>query len=74
MKDLGQDINREEIEGFKKATIEMFDNEWSPKDFAEELYGNPHLTNEFRTILTIYLSDKLELNNKVRELKGSYED
>ena len=43
------------------------------ENFADELYGNIHLSNESRTIMQIYLSHRPKLKKQVEALKGNYD-
>ena len=65
-------ITPKKVKEFKGEIGRMLD-EWSPEEFAAELYGNPYLENESRTIMTIYLSRKPEsFRNEVYVLGDEY--
>jgi len=67
---MGKEISQE-VEEFKQETIKMLD-EWTPKEFADELYGNPQLNNESRFIIQSYLSKKPELKKEVENIKKDH--
>ena len=73
MTHLDEDISDQEVEEFKKETIKMFE-EWTPKEFAEALYGNPHLSKESRLIMQIYLSDRPELKSEIENFEEEYKN
>ena len=45
MKNLEEDITNKEVKKLKQETIKMFEEEWTPKDFARELYAYTLLLN-----------------------------
>lgn len=68
---MGREIDKK-VKQFKNETIEMLRG-WAPERFAEELYGNPPLSNESRFIIQSYLSDKPRLNSKVESFREKYQ-